>query len=282
MKQTNSATKLAAILLIIIAAVTAVTIFKKNETVDKPIVNRQSSESQISPSRDNLSRHKSEIADASNLSNGSPRHIPGAIDSKIYHFDPPRGQYRLLLPGLVDSASKGDASSAYTLSRLLLDCYLTGQHKPSGLGSEEEGRCDGVRADSPKDGLRWLTRAADQGFAPARILYPDLVSQIMTPSDMIRDPAMVQDYKERAISYLTSVANEGSEGAMLSLSNAYYNGILVNKDLEMAYAYRYAADMINPSNSSDDPADIYGGNLSEEEKNRAKLIARDIYNKCCG
>jgi len=281
MKQTNIMTKIAAGLVILISVVAAVININKNKTVEKPTINIQP-KGQSSLSSDKPQHRNSEVSDTSPSSSAAPRHIPGAIDSQIYHFDPPKGQYKLLLPGLVDSASKGDASSAYTLSRLLLDCYLTAQHKPSGLGSEEADRCDGVRADSPKDGLRWLTRAADQGFAPARILYPDLVSQIMTPSDMIRDPAMVQDYKDRAISYLTSVANEGSEGAMLSLSNAYYNGILVNKDMVTAYAYRYAADMINPSNSNDDPADIYGGNLSEEEKNRAKQIARDIYNKCCG
>ncbi len=282
MKQTNAIMKVIAGLLILCLVVTAFLIISKDHSISKSNVDGQSSKSEVSPPNGKPQPKDNEIAGASVSSSESPHHIPGAIDSKIYHFDPPEGQYKLLLPGLVDSAAKGDASSAYTLSRLLLDCYLTGQHKPSGLGSEEADRCDGVRADNPKDGLRWLTRAADQGFAPAKILYPDLVSQIMTPSDMIKDPAMVQDYKERSISYLTSVANEGSEGAMLSLSNAYYNGILVNRDLEMAYAYRYAADMVNPSSSNDDPANIYGGNLSEEEKNRAKIIAKNIYNKCCG
>lgn len=175
-------------------------------------------------------------------------------------------------------ARAGDPDSAYTLSRILLDCYQleVEGNELSGYGSKDKGRCEGIHIDSLKDAAHWLQVAAEKGLVAAQTLYPNVAAKSMSSTDMIRDPAMVQDYKERSISYLAQAAGKGSTSAMNQLSSAYANGIMVTADPVLAYAYDYAATKLHGVAPDDSRYE-----LTPDQREAAKRIGDKLLSQCC-
>lgn len=209
----------------------------------------------------------------------APAHAAPKTVRRPVEFDAPAGPYVDAIERLRQRANSGDRDAAYALSRVLLDCYYVGKGQPSGYGSQEPGRCNGLVIDSPIEAMKWLAFAADHGVVEAQVLYADAIGDLLSPQDMIRDPQQVLDYKARSMAYLNSALAQGSSEALAQLANAYYHGVLTDKNLETAYAYYYALGMVDPG--ADDPADIYGGGLNSAQIARAHALAEEIYHRCC-
>ena len=175
-------------------------------------------------------------------------------------------------------ARAGAPDSACTRSGSFLDCYQleVEGNELSGYGSKDKERCDGIHVDSLKDAAHWLQVAADKGLVAAQTLYPNVAVKSMSSTDMIRDPAMVQAYKERSIAYLAQAAEKGSTSAMNQLSSAYANGILVAADPVLAYAYDYAATKLHGVAPDDSR---YG--LSPDQHESAKRFGEKLLSQCC-
>lgn len=192
---------------------------------------------------------------------------------------PPPGRYVDSVSSLRERAAKGDRDAAYVLAMALSDCYLTAKGQLAD-GNGDPARCNGLNATSG-EAIAQMQTAADRGLRAAQLIYPALTSELLTATDMIRDPAMVQDYKDRSMRYLLSAAEQGSGIAMMQLSGAYYRGIMTAPDLQLAYAYWYASAMLPGTGPSDDPRLIYGGNLTDEQIQAAQVLASKIYERCC-
>jgi len=209
------------------------------------------------------------------------KHPRSAVDT-TEDIEVPAGPYSEVIPDLRIAAHAGDARAAYVLSRVLIDCFLVGRGQPSGFGSGIPDRCNRVAVVDTSEALEMMQKAADAGLVQAQVLYPDAASELMTPTDMIRDPDAVKQYKERSMAYLASAANQGSVDALLQIANAYANGIMTERNLQMAYAYRYATNLAFPDLGNDDPARLYGGGLTDEQLSVAKSMGNKIYRQCCG
>lgn len=197
------------------------------------------------------------------------------------NIDPPRGDYSAMIPDLRERAKSGDAESAYTLSRILLDCLLVNKGKASGYGAANAApdRCKGIEVSDANEARLWLQRAAENGVLAAQLLYWNSSSDLITPEDMFRDPKGVQEYKDKALSLLTSAASHGSVEAMIALSGAYSDGVNAEQNLQLAYAYRYAATLVRPDLT--DPSTMFEGELSPDQVDKAKTIGNNIFSKCC-
>ena len=199
-------------------------------------------------------------------------------DTEAANFQAPSGRYADSLDRLITKARAGDPNSAYTLSRILLDCYQleVNGNALSGYGSNEEGRCEGVHIDNLKDAAHWLQVAAEEGLVAAQTLYPAVAAKSMSPTDMIRDPAMIQEYKDRSMSYLARAAEKGSTSAMNQLSSAYANGVMASTDPILAYAYDYAATKLHGV-----APDESRYQLTPEQREEANTFAEKLLSHCC-
>ena len=98
----------------------------------------------------------------------------------------------------------------------------------------------------------------------------------MSPTDMIRDPAMIQEYKDRSMSYLARAAEKGSTSAMNQLSSAYANGVMASTDPILAYAYDYAATKLHGV-----APDESRYQLTPEQREEANTFAEKLLSHCC-
>ena len=200
------------------------------------------------------------------------------VDEEI---EMPGGSYGEVMPGLRTAAHARNARAAYVLSRMLIDCFLVGRGQPSGFGSSNADRCNQVTVTDTHEAVQLLGQAADAGLVQAQLLYPDAVADLMTPTDMIRDPDAVKQYKERSMAYLASAARQGSAQALLQTASAYANGVMAERNLPMAYAYRYAVNQAFPELGGDDPVLLYGGGLTDDQLSAAKRMGNTIFHQCC-
>lgn len=202
-------------------------------------------------------------------------------DHDAFNFEAPIGRYSAVIPQLWKKAEGGDANAAYTLARLLIDCYLVGKGQQSGFGSNDPDRCTDTRVTDPGSALHWLEFAADKGLVSAQLLYPTIAADFMTSTDMIRNPALAKDYRERSMSYLTQAARAGSPNAMTQLSTAYSKGILTDQNTQLAYAYEYAAEVLSGGPIGDIQQAVGGTNMTPEQVAAAKNIGEKIIKQCC-
>lgn len=202
-------------------------------------------------------------------------------DHDAFNFEAPSGRYSAVIPQLWKKAEGGDANAAYTLARLLIDCYLVGKGQQSGFGSNDPDRCTDTRVTDPGSALHWLQFAADKGVISAQLLYPDTAAEFMTSTDMIKNPTLAQDYRERSMSYLTQAARAGSPAAMTQLSTAYSKGILTDQNTQLAYAYEYAAEVLSGGPIGDIQMAVGGMNMTPEQVAAAKNLGEKIIKQCC-
>lgn len=213
----------------------------------------------------------------------------------------PEGKALEVIDSLRPLAEAGDARAALALHMKLDRCYnafnkeipddLVEKFDAAGAPGLLESRltdlenCAGAESLLSERG-KWLEQAAEAGLLEAQLLYAtDPEPIIGNASDMIRDPESVQRYKAKVSDYLNRLATGGNVDAMLSLSNAYENGILLPRDPIRAYAYYKATELAMPT-----PPEIGAERTLEqmkqaipkkEDRVRAEDMARRIYQECC-
>lgn len=202
-------------------------------------------------------------------------------DAAALEMEPPPGNYGSLIPSLRGQAKNGNKDAAYVLARVLLDCYRVNKGERSGYGASDADpdRCKDVESVDRNEARYWLQSAAEKGVLAAQLLYWNAVSDLISQEDMFRDPQGIQVYKEKSLSFLAGAASQGSVNAMIMLSGAYADGVNAEKNMPLAYAYRYAAATIQPGLT--DPSEMFQGELSNDQVAKAKSIGNEIVEKCC-
>lgn len=143
--------------------------------------------------------------------------------------------------------------------------------------------CEGYN-DLPQQptAARWLERAAAAGSVDAQLLYAANPVEILgSPADMIREPEKTIEYKKKAMKYLDSAARAGDARAIGSIARAFENGILAPKNLDTAYSYYYALELLNPSLAPDEKMEGYARELGAVRVAAAKERGRYIRAWCC-
>lgn len=177
---------------------------------------------------------------------------------------PPQGNAVAVIQQLKPLAEAGDAQAALLLYLKLYSCkdvLNTARDERAIAAHEETGatknpmedrlsasnECADTEPEIRQRG-KWLELAATKGLVEAQLLYAmDSSAVLGNGSDMIRDPAAVQRYKERASGYLLDAARKGNIDAMLRVGAGYENGILFKKDIVRSYAYYSAIQYARPS-----------------------------------
>lgn len=210
----------------------------------------------------------------------------------------PSGNAKEVIQALRPLAESGDAKAALGIYLKLGACRNAMGSVPSEAeveaykkagaaeailaGAEQRiAECEGTKQLLSEQG-RWLEQAADGGLLEAQLLYGvDTEAVLGGRSEMLRDPARVQRYKDKAVGYLQNLASQGNIDAMISLAGAYNNGILVKQDSIRAYAYYKAAQLAMPNLVPEALLAAYRSKISSGDMARGDKVAQEIYRSCC-
>lgn len=197
----------------------------------------------------------------------------------------PSGNAVDVIKKLEISSKEGDSRASYELYLKIKECMdlVSGSRTSASAESASTyDQCKDLPADYYASAADWLKLAADQGNVGAQLLYGSDPSAILgNPSDMLRDPDGVRNYKESALGYLDAAADSGSVDALLRLANAYRNGVLVDQNLGISYAYYEAARIASPELVPRRTMEEIAQGLGAKEMTISTQKGREIYGKCC-
>lgn len=89
----------------------------------------------------------------------------------------------------------------------------------------------GIGNNNPEEGLKWLYKSADNGYAPAQVTLGTL---LIWAGNEAGDP---QKNAKAAFEYFIKAAKQSFPSAFTELANCYYNGLGVPRNLDMALEY---------------------------------------------
>ncbi|HUD41159.1 MAG TPA: hypothetical protein VMR06_04095 [Dokdonella sp.] len=210
---------------------------------------------------------------------------------------PVPGKLSDVLMELVPKAERGDAEAAYQLFIKINDCKWAMEGATSAQSSKDEAiraaqrawmtetlrkleDCEGLTDELIATRVKWLTLAAEGGDPLAQLTYAVSSDLILGgASQMLANPRAVEDYRQKALRFLTGLADRGDVSAMVQLSTAYRAGILVAPDPVKAYAYAYLANRI----SGTTPAIVQaaGATLTHEQILQGQQLAMELQRRCC-
>lgn len=217
---------------------------------------------------------------------------------------PPPGPAIDVIRRLRPLAEQGDARAALQIFQKLEQCegVLKSNLRDGSLADGDEDAAGQARILKDIEGVlkdcqglsdqdfsqmgQWLDRAAAGGDLLAMLRYGNAGYRYIvgSPTQMLRHPEKIVEYRQKAMSYLHTAAAQGEPTAMDSLANSYSNGIITNKDLVRAYAYAVAADLVLPAGPRG-PSNPYiqslAKGLSTEEISKGDRMAKQIYDECC-
>lgn len=213
---------------------------------------------------------------------------------------PLKGDALSVVESLVPAAEAGDPVAAFNIYLKISSCrsafdnrvgeqlsaiYEKAGVDPVAAASNVEStlaNCQKIFQRSDLLDRRWLELAAKNGSIEAKLLYAiDVSASLGSRKEMLRDPEEVIRYKRQAISFLKQAAHAGSVDALISLSNAYDGGVLVEENRALAYAYYLAAQMASPRSVSGAVLQNYQENIDMGAVKDARRAADAIYRKCC-
>ncbi|SDZ20524.1 hypothetical protein SAMN04487939_12265 [Lysobacter sp. yr284] len=236
------------------------------------------------------------------MSNGGYQD-PRAVTSRE-NQTPPAGRAIDVIRRLTPQAEQGDARAALQIFQKLEQCQdaMKTDVRAGGLADQASHAgdrsyalkqieavlkdCQGIEEQDFASMAYWLENAADGGNLLAMLRYSSAGSRIVVgdATEMLRNPERVIEYKKKALGYLHQASAKGVPEAMLSLANTYKHGVMTKEDPVQAYAYALAAQMVHPSGPPGGQAQflsIYSDGLSPENLAKGKVLARDVYDKCC-
>jgi len=204
---------------------------------------------------------------------------------------PPQGAVAPYIAALWDKADRGDAYAGYLIFRAVYRCVQLQRSRrasdlPGNLAQVETDIADCkdvTQADIDRAYLA-LHRAAEQGDVEAILLYAIAgPGNLETSDDLLRNPELVARYRADYKRFLEQAVASGNVNAMVTLAGSYSNGILVQADPVLAYAYQYAWLQVRPEKSAVADATLtpYAAQLTPEQIHAAQMKAIDILKRCC-
>lgn len=195
------------------------------------------------------------------------------------------------LAALLVRAEKGDHEAAYSAARFLSECNLLTVADPSATRQGGESgdtilppelvalrpECEKLPQRYRAKRIALFEQAAEAGNELAQVAYVSEASDILLdPVRVVQDPDAVQRYRDRALRFLLAASAKGNVDAMLNLAFTYEQGLLSVRDQVLAYAYALAVRNSGLSRGADGVVSLWMNQLSEQERRRAELIAREI------
>lgn len=210
----------------------------------------------------------------------------------------PDGPVADVLRQLTPLALGGDANAALKLYMKLSGCELALHHPSDFYRLSSVLTSDDIAALKVKQKAvqhdcatavselrargKWLEQAAEGGDLQAQLLYSmDAEAVLGDRGDVLKDPDSVRRYRDRAAGYLKSLSARGSLDAMLQLSAAYENGVLLERSDLLALAYLQAASFSDPDPAYLELSAPIKSRLSHAEQAEAMRFARDLHHACC-
>jgi TPR repeat protein len=148
--------------------------------------------------------------------------------------------------------------------------------------------CEGfekINLRSPK-ARDLIIQAARAGNLYAQLEFATYAAPRPKPGEaldlaMIRQSEAITEYKRESMHYLHNVASAGVPGALGRLGSAYWDGILTERDPRQAYAYLYAADLVNSNEKLPQVLNDIASTLDQESLNQAAAQGERIASQCC-
>ena len=176
------------------------------------------------------------------------------------------------------NALAGDGESAFMVFQVLYECGL----QAKGLGGIGKIDCTGITPEQIAEAESFLKRAAELGVLEAQVSYAGVASmRYVTAEDIAKNIKSFEQYKADSMRYLSAAAGTGNVDAMLSVSNAYSEGMIVEKNNVRAYAYMYAANLSGLSQTPTNALAELSASMNTSEIQQATALGKSIYSKCC-
>lgn len=186
---------------------------------------------------------------------------------------------------LLHASDSGDAVASYEIFLSTRECaafMLPNATSADAEAAERFQACESLLVDQELMEGDWLTRAAQQGSIEAMLMYgvnPEYT--LGGRSTYLKDPERVSEWKARAAQYLEDAAASGSHDALLSLSRAHSNGVIVREDPVRAFAYALAAYKTHPLPYMSDLIEQHRSELSWRQQSQGRRLAEEIVRGCC-
>jgi len=220
------------------------------------------------------------------------KEYPGGAFALADPGSPPTGDAAAVIKSLETIAKSGNSKASFEIYQKIQECLdiiqnqdgteqiSTGYEKHK---KEASNRCKNLSTDDYARASEWLELAATQGSLPAQLIYSTNISASLggDAADYIRDPDGVANYKERAITFLNNASKMGSIDALGILSDYYQNGVMVEQNSSISYAYLAAIAKAAPDLTPKRQMNILERSLSPSEITEARRKAEEIFNECC-
>ncbi len=114
-------------------------------------------------------------------------------------------------------------------------------------------RCHGLDQSVLVARIEWLTRSAELGYAPAQAQYYQTIPELTSQDHLIsfRFPHLIDRFRQLAPRFLSATLSEDSPESYLLYSRAILDGVVLDPNAIDAYAYAYAALLLDDHRSSD-------------------------------
>ncbi len=103
--------------------------------------------------------------------------------------------------------------------------------------------------------FQWFTRAGQLDHLIAQIDYPQHARIFQLMDLAIKNPEIIITYRENALQFLQRAVRSGHAAAFLSMANEYHEGVLLDSDPVLAYAWAHAAKLAGHRTNTD--SDFY-------------------------
>lgn len=200
-----------------------------------------------------------------------------------------------------DRAKNGDVEASYETYQILKECISLNQQltilsqQSDVVGSDTDeldkslNEIENKRTycakidDATEQSMRyWLITAADGGSVDAQIAYfYDGSPIIRDPALLLKEPALGEQYKEKALHYLTQAASTCNVDAALQLATVYYDGIITTRNSKMAIAYLYLANKSNLIKNTEKLYQQWLADLNAEDVSDGVALGENLVSKNC-
>lgn len=226
----------------------------------------------------------------------SPEVTPSLPSIRSRAMTAPPGN-SISLDALINKA-KNDPKLAYDVSLMLMNCRRFAKaydaaadvNESSRPGAAEKmldqadaarERCAGI-TQHQLDEYRYLIEiSAEGGNVAAQLNYTDILAETILSPASIANPSAIEKYKRKSIEYLSKAAMAGEPTALMKLSTAYEDGILVGKNRGVAYKYAYAYSLAKPGRSSSSWVQFLEKGMSAQEVRQAQTLGEEYFRSCC-
>jgi hypothetical protein len=182
---------------------------------------------------------------------------------------------------LLSASDSGDAVATYEIFLATRECsalMMPGEHQSASRMTS----CESLLVEQELMEVDWLTRAAEQGGIEALLMYgvnPEYT--LGSRNTYLQNSERVSEWKARAVRFLEVAAASGSHDALLSLSRAHGNGVMVPANPVKSYAYALAAYQTLPLPYMSELLQQYNGELSGRELEEGRRQMGEILRGCC-